>query len=49
MDGDFELVAPAKRLGDAKEMDTRDISDDALWPPLDADVAKALVELAKEH
>jgi hypothetical protein len=42
-----EMIAAAARLADMEE--PANVGDDALWPPLDPDVAAALVELAKEH
>jgi hypothetical protein len=42
-----EMIAAAARLADME--DHPSVADDALWPPLDVDVAAALLELAKEH
>jgi hypothetical protein len=42
-----EMLVAAGRFADME--DRPDISDDALWPPLDPAVAKALVDLAREN
>lgn len=43
------MIASAKRLGEAQEMDALRLSSDASWPQIDPAAAEVLVELAKEN